>query len=194
MLYHVSPVPGLRVLRPRVSSHGKAYVYAVEQLTVGLLFGAPKDDLDFMMDCDSSGRPVIYECYPHAFERKYGGKRCSVYELREDGFQRGITGWSPELVCETAVPVQRERVIPDLSETLLQEREEGRLILHRYQDTPEYKRFISEHVVDRLIRFDLLSRAGTDPRLQTHYYRIAQALRSIMDGHLLGETKEEERP
>lgn len=185
MLYHVSPIPGLTVLQPQISSHGKAYVYAVEQLATGLLFGAPKDDFDFLMDCDEDGTPVVYECYPNALEEKYCGKRCSVYEVNEDGFQRGITGWEPELVCETSVPVQREVQIADLYVRLLQEQEQGQLILYRYNDTPDYRRLISGHIVDRLIRFNVLEYQDTDRRFQTYYAKIIEALRFIMDGHLL---------
>lgn len=42
MLYHISNVHGLKILEPRISTHGQAYVYAVDNLTIGLLFGAKK--------------------------------------------------------------------------------------------------------------------------------------------------------
>jgi len=80
MLYHVSATPGLTVLTPRVSSHGKAYVYAIDNLVTGLLFGARHDDFDFLLDTDANGTPEIYECYPDAFRKVYQGKTCSVYE------------------------------------------------------------------------------------------------------------------
>ena len=32
MLFHVSSTPDIKVLEPRVSTHGKAYVYAIENL------------------------------------------------------------------------------------------------------------------------------------------------------------------
>ena len=35
MLYHVSSIPGIKVLEPRVSTHGKAYVYAIDNLATG---------------------------------------------------------------------------------------------------------------------------------------------------------------
>lgn len=185
MLYHVSPMPGITVLTPRVSSHGKAYVYAVDSLVTGLLFGAKKDDFDLLLDTNDEGTPEVYECYPDAFRTVYQGKGCSVYELKDDGFLHGITSWSPELVCESDVTVEREVVIDDLYSRLLQEEEDGNLILHRYTDTPAHKKLISEHIVDRLIRFDALDCLETDPRFQKYYQPIIDALRSIMDGHLL---------
>lgn len=183
MLYHVSPVPGLRRLEPRASTHGKPYVYAVQNLTAGLLFGARQDDFDFRVDTGEDGVPTVYECYPGALRAVYGGARCSVYEVREEGFRQGMTGWSEEWVCERAVPVERETVVEDLLERLLREEAAGRLILRRYADTPEHRRLVSEHVVDRLIRFHALG--SQEERLRTHYGRLIEALRSAMDGHLL---------
>lgn len=185
MLYHVSPTPNLSVLIPHVSTHGKAYVYTVDHLTTGLLFGVQHDDFDFLLSTNDDGTPELYECYPGAFRSVYEGKRCSVYELKEDGFQRGMTSWKPELVCESEVAVEREIVIDDLHARLMQEVAEGRLILHLFTNTPEYKRLISSHIVDRLIRFDALRCLDTDPRFQRHFRAIIEALNAIMDGHLL---------
>lgn len=185
MLYHVSRISGIQVLKPRVSTHGKAYVYAVDNLVTGLLFGIQKDDFDFLICIDERNRPVVYECYPGAFSLKYQGKSCSVYEIDGEGFQRGVTGWLPELVCEKEVPVSREVLIPDLYQRLMEETARNKLILHKYENTMEYKRLISGHIVDRLIRFDVLDLDKTDIRFQTYYQKIIQALRSVMDGHLL---------
>lgn len=188
MLYHVSSTPGITVLTPRVSSHGKAYVYAVDDLVTGLLFGAKHDDFDFLLSTDKGETPVVYECYPDAFCLVYQGKACSVYELKEDGFLRGMTSWDPELVCESEVAVESETVIADLYSRLLQEAASGKLILHRYSDSQEYRHLISEHIVDRLIRFDALDRLDTDARFQKYYRAIIEELRSVMDGHLpIGE-------
>lgn len=185
MLYHVSHTSGIQVLKPRVSTHGKAYVYAVDNLVTGLLFGVQQDDFDFLICTDERNMPVVYECYPNAFSLKYQGKSCSVYEIDGEGFQSGLTGWLPELVCEKEVPVSREFLIPDLYQRLMEETAQNKLTLHKYENTPEYKRLIAGHVVDRLIRFDALDLDKTDIRFQTYYQKIIQALRSVMDGHLL---------
>lgn len=184
MPYHVSAVSGLTVLKPQVSSHGKAYVYAAENLVTGLLFGAPHDDFDFLIDEDA-GRPALYECYPHAFDAVFEKRACSVYEVPSSGFQKETTCWSAELVCETEVPVLKEWRVPNLRDRLLEEAARNRLTLNRFEDTVDYKRMISEHIVDRLIRFDALERLETDARFQAHYRRIIEALRAAMDGRLL---------
>ena len=183
MLYHVSSTPGIRVLQPRVSSHGKAYVYAIENLVTGLLFGVPHDDFDFMLTADDSGLPSVYECYPDAFRQVYSGKACTVYQVQEEGFLRGVTGWNPELVCEREVEVLSESHVPDVYARLLEAEADGKLILYRYCDAPEYKKLISEHIADRLIRFRKLD--SQDPRILEHFGKIVDGLKAVMDGHLM---------
>lgn len=185
MLYHVSKTCGLKVLKPSVSSHNKPYVYAVDNLVTGLLFGAPHDDFDFMISTEDNGIPVIYECYPDAFEIIFQDKSCSVYEVNGEGFLKGVINWDAELVCENEVPVQREIFIEDLYGRLTDEATRGNLIIHKYENSNEYKKIISEHIVDRLIRFDALGLLETDARFQIYYKKIIEALLSIMDGHLL---------
>lgn len=187
MLYHVSQKAGLKVLQPYVSSHKKAYVYAIENMVTGLLFGAKQDDFDFIISTDENDRPVIYECYPDALKKIYQGESCSVYELSEEGFLHGMTSWEPELVCECEVEVLGEIVIKDLYERLLEEEKSGNLIIHRYEFCDQYRKKISEHIVDRFIRFevDLSKCLEQDERFLTYYKDVVNALVSVMDGHLL---------
>lgn len=186
IVYHVSGTAGIRVLQPRVSSHGKAYVYAVEDLVTGLLFGTRKDDFDFQIITDESGKTHVYECYPEGFRKVYGGKSCSVYELPGESFQRGRTSWTAELVSEQEVAVRSETIVPDLYQRLLEEEKAGKLFLHRYNSSPEYRKQIAGHVTDRLIRFGVLADDWEkDDRFTTYYRPLIEALLSVMDGHLL---------
>lgn len=187
IVYHVSPTPGLKALTPRVSSHGKPYVYAIDNLTTGLLFGVHKDDFDFGIYTDEQGTPDVYECYPDAFRTVYQEKGCSVYELSGETFLRGMTTWKPELVSEVAVPVLREIPVSDLYAALLAEEAKGSLRIHRYASTPEYREIIASHVVDRMVRFnlDLEKITETDPRFATHFKGLVDGLKSLTDGHLL---------
>ena len=43
-LYHVSKVPNLKVLEPRISTHGKEYVYATTNLEFALFFGGKESE------------------------------------------------------------------------------------------------------------------------------------------------------
>lgn len=124
MLYHASKEKGLTILEPRVSTHGIAYVYAINNRITAACFGALKDDFDLLMD-EINGIPHLYECYPHAIEAIYSGKNCSLYEVREEGFLSGKTGWEAELVCEHKVPVVKEECISNLLSFLTQAVAEG---------------------------------------------------------------------
>lgn len=188
MPYHVSPVPGIKVLEPRVSTHRTPYVYALENRVTALMFGAKKDDFDFIVD-EQKGRPCLWECYPQAMEACYRGRECSVYRVGEEGFLRGMTGWEPELVCPNPVAVMGEERIDDLLAALLQAEREGALIIHRYEDTASYRARIAAHVVDRLVRFDLLD--TRDERLWKHYGRIIDLLREAVSGECLEQASEQ---
>lgn len=187
MLYHVSPFAGLKTLQPKVSTHKVGYVYAIENMVTGLLFGAKWDDFDFILSTDENGTPIIYECYPDALKSVYQGKNCSVYFLNDEGFQRNKTSWSAELVCENEVQVIEEHVINDLYNRLLDEERNEKLIVHRYEYCAEYRKTISNHIIDRLIRFevDLSSISKSDKRFSKYYKAIIAELLQITDGHLL---------
>lgn len=187
MLYHVSPVSGLKTLEPRISTHKKPYVYAIENLVTGILFGVRHDDFDFIISTDENARPAVYECYPEALIKKYQGKSCSVYEVGEEGFQRGMTSWSPELVCEKEVAVLGEIYIQDLYERLLEEERKENLTVYRYEFQDEYRKKIAGHVIDRIFRFqvDLSRIAEKDDRFALYYKGIVEALLAAADGHLL---------
>lgn len=182
MLYHISKTSGLKVLKPQISTHKKPYVYAVENVVTGLLFGAPHDDFDFLIS-EENGNPIIMECYPDAFRLIFQKKTCSIYEIEDGGFLRGITSWSPELVSENEVDVVREIPVNDLYLRLLNEESKGNLVIRRYKDNAMYKRIVSEHIVDRLVRFDAVN--TENEKLKKHYGKLIDALQHIMDGHLL---------
>ena len=47
-MYHVSATHKIKELKPHISTHGKSYVYAIDNLVAALLFGAKKDDFDLL--------------------------------------------------------------------------------------------------------------------------------------------------
>lgn len=187
MLFHVSPKHGLKTLQPHVSTHKKAYVYAINNIVTGMLFGGKHDDFHFIITTDEDGTPSIFECYPDAFRTVYQGQSCSVYVVDEQGFQSGMTSWSPELVSENEVDVIEEIVVDDLYERLCSEEQKGTLRVHRYEHSDAYRKIIASHITDRLIRFqmDLDTIADQDARFATYFQDIIRALAGVMDGHLL---------
>lgn len=147
-LYHASAVTGLRQLQPHCSTHGVPYVYALRSKCAALLFGAPKDDFDVLMDVEGD-IPVVYECYPNALERVYAGKTCSLYTVKDSGFMEGKTGWEPEWVCPEPVSVVQEERICDLYSRILEEEQQGGCVLHRFAMEEGYQAFIRSEVQER---------------------------------------------
>jgi len=185
MLYHVSNTHNLKVLIPRKSTHGKAYVYAVNNVVTGLLFGAKKDDFDFIVSVNKNGIPEIYECYKNAFETIYKGVSCSVYEVDDAGFLRGVTGWDAEYVSENEAKVLSETIVEDLFTRLCNEEEKGNLLVHKFRDSMKYKAIISNHIVDRIIRSGILDRPNIEERLIKHYGKIIDVLKELISGKYL---------
>ncbi len=154
MIYHASQQAGLKELIPQASTHGKKYVYAIRSRMTAILFGAPKSDFDLLMD-ELDGKPVIYECYPDALKRIYGGKFCSLYGLMEEGFLSDQTGWEPELVCEHPVPVLCEERIENIYEEIMISIQKGECIFHPYSEDEAYQQFLRDELSERSKDFGL---------------------------------------
>lgn len=185
MLYHVSPVSDLKILKPRISTHGKPYVYAIRNISTGLLFGAKWDDFDFIVSTDKNGVAAVYECYPNAFMRIYKGKKCSLYIVDDDSFHEGRTSWSAELVSEYPVPVRAEIKITDLYERLIKEESLGHLKIYKYRFNTAYKEKITTHITDRLKRFNIdLDECleWDDKRFSIYHRKIIEELRNNKEG------------
>ncbi len=158
MLYHASSEAGLRLLEPHISTHGKAYVYAINNKITALCFGAPKDDFDLLID-EIEGVTHLYECYPNALEKIYGKKICSLYEVDEEGFLCGKTGWDAELVCEDTVPVLQEERISDIYMYLVSAARRGECVIHSYSDNQEYQSMLRDELGERIKDFGLSAEA-----------------------------------
>ena len=176
MLYHSSPTQNIRVLTPSPSTHGTPYVYAIDNPVTSILFGVKHDDFDFCISTDDGGKPIIAECYLNAFETVFSGKSCSLYELPDDGFMRGMTGWDAELVCEREVKILREILVEDVLSRLLEEERCGRLEIQRYNEAREPG--IIAHVTDRLERFsvNVPDFIKHDPRFERYTVAVREAI------------------
>ena len=172
MLYHASQTSGLKELTPHISTHGKPYVYAIAGRLTALLFGAPKDDFDFIMDdfvCNDATNAGIYTLsLPVALPSS-----CSLYEVDEDGFLCGKTSWAPECVCERAVPVVRETFIADLFTELMCAAENGELVVNAYRDDAEYKSLIREQISARVALWGLTEeQLRSDKRFARYHNKL----------------------
>ena len=170
MIYHASKQAGLKELIPQVSTHGKKYVYAINNRITAIFFGAPKDDFDILMD-EVNEKPVIYECYPNALKRIYLGKSCSLYGVMEKGFLFNQTGWAPELVCEHTVPVVCEEKIEDIYEEIMISIEKGDCIFHKYSEDEAYQQFLRDELLERIKDFSLAD-LKADPRFELYFHSL----------------------
>ena len=154
MLYHASKQTGLKELVPNISTHGKKYVYAINNRFTALLFGAPKDDFDILID-EADGKTIIYECYPNALFKVYFSKSCSLYEVSDDGFLANQTGWEPELVSEHTVTVENEIIIQNIYDEIMKSVQNGDCTLFGYRDDEEYKNFLRDELSERIVDYGI---------------------------------------
>ena len=156
-LFHVSNTGNLRVLKPHISTHGKPYVYATENLAFSLLFGSKKSwgDFDGIYGIEN-GIAYFYEAYEGALKRRFEGQVCYVYEVDPTNFEAGKTNFKGEVVSEKPVQVLSETKIEDLYNHLLNFFKEGKINLHFFENTNAYKKIIDNHISKRLIEFGVL--------------------------------------
>ena len=172
MLYHASKIRGMRTIEPHISTHGKAYVYAIRNQVTAVCFGAPKDDFDLLMD-NQDGKTVLYECYPNAVERVYSGSSCSLYTIKEDGFLQGQTGWDEELVSENSVDVLQEQIIPDIYEYLLRATANEECKINLFSEDEEYISMLRDELSERIKIYGLSTKQmDSDWRFQMFLSKI----------------------
>lgn len=154
MLYHASCTAGLKILEPHISTHKKPYVYAIKSKLTAMLFGAPKDDFDLLIDVEN-GKPVLYECYPDALKKVYSKQKCSLYTVEETDFLKGMTGWEEELVCPFPVAVVHEEVIEDLYTQIMLAFHKNQCVIHFFEQSDEFLSFIREELQERIDAFGI---------------------------------------
>jgi len=149
VLYHASPVQGLKVLRPRKSTHGKSWVYACEdKVTVSFFISRMGGDFTCSMGTSKS-RKYICERFRDALDYRYGSKKGSIYEVNGSPFEGGKTSWIPEFVSPVPVPVLSERRFSDALQHLFDLEKEGLVDIYRFPDRPSCVPADDEDLVKR---------------------------------------------
>ena len=176
-VYHCSPVQGLALITPRVSTHGRCWVYATGSEVMSAVF-LGREGGDFTCAAGTiNGMPYLVERFEGAIKRRYGGIRGSLYTLPGRGFVAGRTTWSHDLVSEEAVTPLCETRVDDAQDYLLRLAAEGLLTVKSYPD-----RFAGMPDDDE----DLVGRAvagGSVDRLRKyHPHLVARALEAIANG------------
>ena len=181
ILYHASPVKGLRELRPSVTKYfGKPkQVCLTACLPMALLYGVRH--FEYPYGYTREGRIYYEEYFPNALRAVYGGKSASLYRClwREDMETTAIPN---EYVTPSPVPVLEEIPIPDVYAALLEQEGLGALKIVRWADMSEARRaWVLEAEAQTILENDLLHVRQDDPfarYLREHYpdsWALAQA-------------------
>lgn len=187
-LYHVSTVPNLKVLEPRISTHGKPYVYATTNLEFALFFGGSESAGDFDGIYGIKNRiPFFYEAYIGALQRRFDGAKCYIYEVDTSTFEIDKTSFKGEAVSEKPVNVISCNEIDNLLQHLLKLNEKDKLQLHFFENTKEYKKMIDNHISDRIIRFGILDKKDSVVYkfCESHFPHLLEELNSCHKNNLI---------
>ena len=97
IVYHGSPVVGLKTLTPHQSTHGN-YVYATKEKLVALILsGKYGDDMTFSLFRNGHDDPwKLVERIPNGFATMFNNSS-SIYTLNDDSFKDIQTGFSEEV-------------------------------------------------------------------------------------------------
>ena len=153
-VYHSSKVSGLKILEPRPSTHKIPWVYATKDIaTTAMYLG---DNFDFICQTGfSKGKPYIWERFKGAFDLGYKDKKGSIYYLKPDTFKEGLTSYTPEIVSEVPVKVEKEIPINDVQEYLLNLEKEGKLKIFMFPNTLDGESSNKEDIVERGINWTI---------------------------------------
>lgn len=138
-VYHSSKIQNLKIIEPRVSTHGNSYVYAMISPEFSALFLGDSYDLINQIELSrDSKKLVIIERFKNSLEVGYKNFNGSIYTLSAENFKEGITGWKPELVSEYSEKVLSEEKIPDALDYILKLEKLGKINIYRYPNISDF--------------------------------------------------------
>ena len=164
--YHCSPTAGLTELMPRKpeSFEKPARVYMTTLLPMALMYCV--QNYEYTYGYTKEGRIYYEEYFPNALETLYRGKSASLYLCAPESTEP--TRIPNEEVSETAVPILSETFIPDACEALLEQEQQGTLVIRRYHELSEGKLdWIRKVEAEGIRRSNLLHTPGP----MAEYYR-----------------------
>jgi hypothetical protein len=133
-VYHAPQRQGLKVIEPRVGTHGQAWIYAAKDLVTASMFLGQHHD--FILASGFSNMPYICERFAGAFDRAKANVAGSIYVLPGSSFQANRTGFHAELVSEVAVNPLLEIPIRDAKTHLLEFRDASTLEIYFFPGRP----------------------------------------------------------
>lgn len=167
-VYHASKISGLKVLEPKPSTHKIPWVYATKDIPSAAMYLG--ENFDFICQTGfSKGKPYIWERFKGAFDLGYKNKKGSIYFLKPDTFKEGMTSFTPEIVSEVPVKIEKEIPINDVQEFLLNLEKEGKLRIFMFPETPDGKPRDKEDIIDRGINWTIDFGEGTLDQIQEYH-------------------------
>jgi hypothetical protein len=189
IVYRASPKQGLTEISPRISTHGRTWVYATGDLTVAALFLGRLGG-DFTCGVGTyGGMPYVVERFAGALNARYLGISGSIYTLPPNDFEAGRTTWAHDLVCDHAVQPISEDPVPNAIAYLNNLAHDGKLLVKRY---PE--RFcIPDDDQDLVYRAVARCKAGRMEILEQlrdwHPHLVDRVRHALLEPHCLGPTE-----
>ena len=161
-LYHTSTIPNLKIIEPRISTHGKSYVYATSSLEFSLFFGGKEmaggfDGIYGIKD----NIPFFYEAYKGALKRIFDNAVCYIYEVDPSTFVAGKTTFSGELVSESPVKILNCKKVNNVYNYIQELNSQSKIKLHYFCDTEEYNKMIDEYISNMIIELGILDKKET---------------------------------
>lgn len=154
MLYHASPIANLTELSPRVSNHGKPFVYLSEKRENVLVYLSNAVEKCCREEgfehkgiftkwgsygFNSEGVLVLDEYYPNATYETYKGVEGYIYRVEESERVCDLEGVPFAKVSEGAVKVAECEYVEDAYEALKESEAAGKIVLAKYEDNSANK-------------------------------------------------------
>lgn len=160
-LFHASQTPGIRVLEPRVSNHGRPLIYFSDRRENTLVYlsnavekfcrekGLPPQESYCKWGSygfTKEGLLCLEEYWPGATEETYGGEAGYIYTVETEKVQL-LADIPHAFVSEEAVEVAGCEFVPDALAAMKQAEREGKLSLRFYaENSPEMLRWIEKAI------------------------------------------------
>lgn len=155
MYYHCSPVHGLSRLEPRKPQNfdKPACVYMTTSLPMALMYGIR--NFEYTYGYTKEGQIYYAEYFPDALRILHEGKSASLYECVPEETEK--TQIPNEVVSRQPVKIVREIYIPDVMQALLEQEQQGKLVIHRYEQlTPRMLQWIHQAEMEEIKTRNLL--------------------------------------
>lgn len=180
-VFHSSRVQNLKVIEPRVSTHGELWVYATESLEKSAVFLGNFSDLIIQVAFQKEGiTPCVIERFRGALEVAYAGFSGSIYTLDGSTFKSGMTSFDIELVNTEVCNVLVENKIDDVLNFILQLEKENKVIIYRFPNFPEWYPNWEKSLITKAVLFAQKNFIGTEKDIKEfHLDRLQEFYKAL---------------